>query len=238
MGSFHIIQVIFYACASVQAFSDVDTLPFSTKRSTSALNLHSLFNPFQSNGDIPRLEPELDNSAISPRRKFLILASTIATTTPANAIDNPLNLKGTFWETGEIYQKPKTPQPTDESDFLSILENTITALHSPTLLNTITQGKYGQTSRLLRGNLISESKIRIAANALIDLLPEDDEAIYKSYESFRVFLRYLDVLDAEVEGASRSLFGDPRLKILERLGEVEDALKVFLREVRVGLEAQ
>ncbi|KAL7533673.1 hypothetical protein ACHAXR_005378 [Thalassiosira sp. AJA248-18] len=165
----------------------------------------------------------------------------------ANAIDNPLNLKGTFWETGQLYEKSNAPIPDDEGDFFSILENTVEALHSPTLLETITEGKYGQASRLLRGGLVSESQIRIAANALIDSIPEEnDEALFKSSESFRMFLRYLDVLDAEVENASRPFIGggggersgDPRIEILTRLGEVEDVLKVFLKNVRGGLGVQ
>lgn len=201
-------------------------------------------------GDAPQLT-DLTNyegfaNAVVARRNFLVGISTAATllssqSQSANAIDNPLNLKGTFWETGQLYEK-STPLPDDDDDFFAILDNTVEALHAPTLVDSITEGKYGQASRLLRGGLISESKIRLAANALIDAIPEDDGAIYKSNESFRLFLRYLDVLDAEVEAASRPLLGgggdgggDPRMKILTRLGEVEDALKEFLKNVRGGL---
>jgi len=177
------------------------------------------------------------------RRSFLaglVSAATLVSShsKSATAIDNPLNLKGTFWETGKLYEKSNDPPPDDDGDFLAILENTLEALHSPELIDSIAEGKYGKTSRLLRGGLVSESKIRIAANALIDSLPEDDEAIYESNESFRVFLRYLDVLDAEVEAASRPLIGgegDPRMRILTRLGEVEELLKAFLKNVRGGM---
>ena len=235
MRSFLIIKIICYinyACIPLKAFSKYNILTHDCKRSTFNLNLSFHDISFQSS------DSDTKNMKHSTARRKFLIAVLSTTTTTANAIDNPLNLKGTFWETGQIYQKSNTPQPSDESDFLSILENTVDALHSPTLLNSITEGKYGQASRLLRGNLISESKIRIAANALIDLLPEDDDAIFKSDESFRMFLRYLDALDAEVEVASRSFRGDPRLDILTRLGEVEDALKVFLKNVRGGLVSQ
>ena len=164
----------------------------------------------------------------------------------ANAIDNPLNLKGTFWETGQLYEKSNTSLPDNETDFISILQNTIDAFHSSTLLDTISDGNYSQTLRLLRGGLISESKIRLSAYALLDLLPEDvndDEMVYKCNESFRIFLRYFDTLDKEVELASRPSFplgggvgeGDVRIELLTRVGEVEDALKIFVNNVKVGL---
>ena len=100
---------------------------------------------------------------------------------------------------------------------------------------------------MLRGGLISESKIRLSAYALLDLLPEDvtdDEIVlYKCNESFRIFLRYFDVLDKEVELESRPSFplgggvgeGDVRIELLTRVGEVEDALKIFVNNVKVGL---
>ena len=94
----------------------------------------------------------------------------------------------------------------------------------------------------------------MASNALIDLLPEDDESIYKCNESFRIFLRYFDVLDAEVDMASRPFSSsgggggggvegmgmggnnsDPRMEILTRVGEVEDALKIFVKNIKDGL---
>jgi hypothetical protein len=190
------------------------------------------------------------------RRSLIIHLSTLATATSlplistirsANAnvklLDkpppNPLNLKGTLWETGQLYEKSTSIGA--EEDFFAVLDNTLEALYSPTLLGAIEEGNYGQASRLLRGNLISESQIRLSANALIDSLPEEnDEAIYRSGESFRVFLRCLDVLDAEVAAASRpvTLGGsgeDSRIRILERLGICEDALKVFLNNLRDGL---
>ena len=105
-------------------------------------------------------------------------------------------------------------------------------------------GNYSQTLRLLRGGLISESKIRLSAYALLDLLPEDndDEIVYKCNESFRIFLRYFDILDKEVELASRPSFplggvgeGDVRIELLTKVGEVEDALKIFVNNIKVGL---
>ena len=190
-----------------------------------------------------------NSNAIPQRRKLItsILATTFFTATlpssqqhnqqAANAMDNPLNLKGTFWETGQLYEK-SNDQPADDADFLSILTDAAGALHSQTLTDAISAGKYGQTSRLLRGGLISEIRIRLAAYALIDEIPEDAEE-YRASEAFRVFLRLLDVLDAEVEGASRGLGGDngdPRFGILGRLGQVEESLKAFLKIVRDGLK--
>ena len=199
-----------------------------------------------------------DNSISIRRRNFLIglTSSTsilLSNTQSANAIStannndkklpwNPLNLKGTYWETGSmIYTKPNTSS-LENGDFLSILDNTIVALSSDELLNSISEGNYSTTLRMIRGRLISESQIRLSANALLDLLPEDDPSVYKSNESFRIFLRYLELLDGEVEMASRPQLGggnglgdDPRIEILSRVGETEDALRVFVKNIKDGL---
>ena len=198
-----------------------------------------------------------NDNEISRRRNFLvgltatssILLSNIQTANAANANNNndklpwnPLNLKGTYWETGSmIYTKPNISS-LENGDFLSILETTIISLSSSELLDSISEGKYSTTLRLIRGRLISETQIRLASNALLDLLPEDDASVYKSQESFRLFLRYLDLLDAEVEMASRLQLGgnsglgdDPRIEILTRVGETEDALKVFVKNIKDGL---
>lgn len=160
----------------------------------------------------------------------------------AMAIDNPLNLKGTFWETGQLYEKSNallTDDPPETADFIKILETTVESFHSPSLLvDAISEGRYGDASRLLRGGLVSESKIRLAAYALIDSLPEDDENEYLINELFRKFLRYLDVLDAAVEVASRPRLGgedDPRFNLLSLMGEVEESLEVFVKAVKKGL---
>lgn len=166
----------------------------------------------------------------------------------ANAIDNPLNLKGTFWETGQLYEKSNSnsvlsDDPPEIFDLIKILETMRDAFHSPSVLvDAISEGRYGDASRLLRGGLISESKIRLAAYALIDSLPEDDENEYLINELFRVFLRYLDVLDAAVEAASRPSLGavggsgeDPRIKLLSLLGEVEDKMNLFVVAIKEGL---
>mmetsp|Transcript_6761 Transcript_6761/g.13667 ORF Transcript_6761/g.13667 Transcript_6761/m.13667 type:complete len:300 (+) Transcript_6761:179-1078(+) len=165
----------------------------------------------------------------------------------ANALDNPLNLKGTFWETGQLYEKSNnsvlSDDPPEISDLIKILETTRDAFHSPSaLVDAISEGRYGDASRLLRGGLISESKIRLVAYALIDSLPEDDENEYLINELFRVFLRYLDALDAAVEAASRPSLGavggsgdDPRIKLLSLLGEVEDKMNLFVVAIKKGL---
>jgi len=204
-----------------------------------------------------------DNSIFTRRRRDFLIGLTTsssillsnrqsanAATSTSNNNDklpwNPLNLKGTYWETGSmIYTKPNTSS-LEDGDFLSILENTITALSSDELLNSISEGNYSTTLRMIRGRLISESQIRLSANALLDLLPEDnDTSIYKSQESFRIFLRYLELLDGEVEMASRmgipqlgnnnGLGDDPRIEILSRVGETEDALRVFVKNIKDGL---
>ena len=163
---------------------------------------------------------------------------------PVAAMENPLNLKGTFWETGQLYEKKSSaealPQMDDSitAEWLRLLETTLQSLRSPSLVNAVTEGRFGDASRMLRGGLVSESKIRIAAYALMDSIPEEeDDRLYLANEAFRVFLRRLDVLDAIVEMASRPLVWremggredeDPRLKALGLLGEVEESLMVFL----------
>ena len=221
-------------------------------------SLSALGNDYSTEEDITiqPIDTIYNDNTISRRRNFLVAlttSSSLLSTQTANAAAtnnnnnklpwNPLNLKGTYWETGSmIYTKPNTPA-LEDGDFLSILENTIIALSSDELLNSISEGNYSTTLRLIRGRLISESQIRLSANALLDLLPEEDDAsIYKSQESFRVFLRYLDLLDGEVEMASRPQLGgnnglgdDPRIEILSRVGETEDALRVFVKNIKDGL---
>jgi len=219
--------------------------------------LSALGNDYTTDEDITIQPINTIHNEISRRRDFFIRLTTSsillskqsanAATSTSNNNDklpwNPLNLKGTYWETGSmIYTKPNT-SALEDGDFLSILENTITALSSDELLNSISEGNYSTTLRLIRGRLISESQIRLSANALLDLLPEDDPSIYKSRESFRVFLRYLDLLDDEVEMASRPQLGnggllgdDPRIEILSRVSETEDALRVFVKNIKDGLK--
>ena len=247
------------------------TIPFFALASAVINDSYSFNNEDSSSIQQQSLSSQHANTIVR-RRNFLIRGLTTSTATvllyprqSANAaIDtntnknnnnnsppwNPLNLKGTFWETGKLYEK-SLPPDYDNDDFIIILENTISSLHSSTLLESISEGQYSQTLRLLRGNLISESQIRLASNALIDLLPEDDESIYKCNESFRIFLRYFDVLDAEVDMASRPFSSsggggvegmgmggnnsDPRMEILTRVGEVEDALKIFVKNIKDGL---
>ena len=102
-----------------------------------------------------------DNTSLLKRKKFLTGISKATTTTitaaflyaqcsanKANAIDNPFNLKGTFWETGQLYEKSNTSLPDNETDFISILQNTIVAFQSSTLLDTISGVSDSQTLRL------------------------------------------------------------------------------------------
>ncbi|KAL7529851.1 hypothetical protein ACHAWF_003135 [Thalassiosira exigua] len=217
-------------------------------RCESALDLSSS-EPLPSRRDVSRGGRRGSSAsgrrAVDGRRRLLVGLSTaaiapISLSAAGNAMENPLNLKGTFWETGQLYEKSNVPPPEDDGDFLSVLEDATSALRSPELSNAIGEGRYGPASRLLRGGLISESRVRVAANALIDALPEeDDERIYRASESFRRFVRYWDALDTEVEAAGGPFGGgggkdggDPRMRILTRLGEAQDTLEEFLGDVR------
>lgn len=192
--------------------------------------------------------PLLNNRGNPTSRRKLVQSTLTATTLTfflpdqppkhsAFAIDNPLNLKGTFWETGQLYEKKTTAEAilesaSDPSDFVPILESMVESFHAPVLVDAITEGRFGDASRLLRGGLISESKIRIAANALIDEIPEEeDDKQYLASESFREFIRYFDGLDALMESASRPFGGgeDPRMNALTLLGEVEESLRMFVK---------
>ena len=53
------------------------------------------------------------------------VAAMLTTSSPqrANAIYNPLNLKGSFWETGELYLKKESELPQDPDDLLPLLRD-------------------------------------------------------------------------------------------------------------------
>ena len=192
------------------------------------------------------------DSSVSPRRRAairsassVVLASLLLPTEGSTAIENPLNLKGTFWETGKLYEK-STDGPTildadsDDltSDLFRVLDESSDAIRSQELAFAIESGQYGKASRLLRGGIISESRLRVSANALMDLIPEErEEYVVSSSEAFRAFISRWDELDAEVEAASRQIRGeDPRMRILTTLGEADGSLVDFAKNVRRALE--
>ena len=88
------------------------------------------------------------------------VAAMLSTSSPqkANAIYNPLNLKGTFWETGELYVKKESELPQDPGDLLPLLRDALRSLES--LDSYVLDGKFDDLSRQLRGGSISESQLR------------------------------------------------------------------------------
>ena len=174
-----------------------------------------------------------------------MLASLLLPTEGSTAIDNPLNLKGTFWETGKLYEKSQdgpTILGADSDDLtgdlLRVLDESSDAIRSQELAFAVESGLYGKASRLLRGGIISESRLRVSANALMDLIPEErEEYVVSSSEAFRAFITRWDELDAEVEAASRRIRGeDPRMMILTTLGEADGSLVDFAKIVRRALD--
>ena len=131
------------------------------------------------------------------------VAAMLSTSSPqnANAIYNPLNLKGTFWETGELYVKKESELPQDPDDLLPLLRDALRSLES--LDSYVLDGKFDDLSRQLRGGSISESQLRLRGYALLDQLPEDSKDTYLAEQAFRVFLTRFVNLDATVEAAAR-----------------------------------
>jgi len=126
---------------------------------------------------------------------------------PSLAVYNPLNLKGSYWETGELYQKKESSfdLPPDPEALLSSMKEMASALES---LSTVAEGgEFDELSRALRGGSVSESRLRISGNALIDSILEDDRE-YVVAERFRLFLNNFDALDAAVTAAARRSSAD------------------------------
>lgn len=122
----------------------------------------------------------------------------------AHAIYNPLNLKGTFWETGELYTKKDTDLPSDPDELLPSITATLSALES--LNDLVLDGKFDELLRQLRGGSVSESQLRLRGYALLDQLPEEGDGGKSSYlaeQAFRLFLTRFANLDATVEAAAR-----------------------------------
>ena len=148
----------------------------------------------------------LQKSPVS-RRYLLKVASSAAISSimwteadNASAVANPLNLKGSFWETGELYKKDTMELSMEPDQLLEYLVQSASSLGQ--LSDLVLGGKCGEMSRQLRGGTISESQIRLKAYALIDQI-EDETQEYIASDLFRTFLRDLDILDRTVEAASR-----------------------------------
>ena len=161
---------------------------------------------------VTSLQP--DKRGINTRRDMLAksanallpasaVAAMLSTSSPqkADAIYNPLNLKGTFWETGELYVKKESELPQDPDDLLPLLRDALRSLEA--LDSYVLDGKFDDLSRQLRGGSISESQLRLRGYALLDQLPEDSKDTYLAEQAFRVFLTRFVNLDATVEAAAR-----------------------------------
>lgn len=198
-----------------------------------------------------------------------ILAISIAANpTSVEAVNNPLNLKGTYWETGKLYKKTDSELPSDPDDLLASLIQAATALAS--LSDVATDGKFEDLSRLLRGGAVSESRLRLRAYALIDMIENEDKG-YLLGDLFRTFLRNFDALDGMVEAAARqskldggftetlglavvsplsatndlrrissepSLGKDARINVLAALGGATKALKAFNKAAGDAIQSQ
>lgn len=198
-----------------------------------------------------------------------ILATFIAANRPRAAVaNNPLNLKGTYWETGKLYKKSDTELPSDPDELLTSLIQAAAALGS--LTDVAVDGKFEDLSRLLRGGAVSESRIRLRAYALIDMIENEDKE-YLASDLFRTFLRDFDALDGMVEAAVRqakmdggftetlglavisplsasndlrrltsepSLGKDPRINVLATLGEATKALQAFNKHTGDTIRSQ
>jgi len=199
-----------------------------------------------------------------------ILATCIAAnrSSAAAAANNPLNLKGTYWETGKLYKKSDTELPSDPDELLTSLLQAAAALES--LSDVAVDGKFEDLSRLLRGGAVSESRVRLRAYALIDMIENEDKE-YLASDLFRTFLRDFDELDGMVEAAARqakidggftetlglavisplsatndlrrlssepSLGKDARINVLGTLGEATKALQAFNKHTGDTIRSQ
>jgi len=113
------------------------------------------------------------STIIGGTASVVVLLPLLVRPQQAEAVSNPLNLKGTYWETGELYVKKKRELPDDPDDLLPSLSAVASALES--LQDLVVEGKWDELLRKLRGGVISESQIRLTGYALLDLLPTADD---------------------------------------------------------------
>eukprot|EP00588_Corethron_pennatum_P006868 CAMPEP_0194284518 /NCGR_PEP_ID=MMETSP0169-20130528/27788_1 /TAXON_ID=218684 /ORGANISM="Corethron pennatum, Strain L29A3" /LENGTH=268 /DNA_ID=CAMNT_0039030357 /DNA_START=10 /DNA_END=816 /DNA_ORIENTATION=+ len=147
----------------------------------------------------------------------------------ASAVYNPLNLKGSFWETGELYKKQDNELPLDSEDLLASLVEIAVSLDS---LKSVAENEdFCELSRLLRGGAVSESRLRLRAYAAIDRIGDEGESA-KAAELLLEVLRNFEVLDAAAEGATRvgkidgGLVGTLGLAVLNPLGAANEAARI------------
>lgn len=199
---------------------------------------------------------------------LVVSSITVTSSSPVHAIDNPLNIKGSYWGTGELYQKSDQELSSDPEELLRYLKEQVTALGK--LSDVVVEGNWGEVSRLLRSGDISESQIRLQAYALMDQLEDDDQEFW-ARELFRMFLRSLNAFDRTLEAAARqakldggltetlglavvSPFGaankiarvssvpklgdDPRLQVLAILDETSKSLQAFNKVAGDAIQSQ
>lgn len=184
-------------------------------------------------------------------RATSVVASTLAVFTDGPLLPphasaapppNPLNLKGTFWETGELYTKSKFDALSMEPPELIYSLNEAVSAFRSSLTDAASEGRYADLSRLIRGGAVSESRIRVSANVIMDAI-EDERRAYLAGEQFRVFSVSFDALDKVVEVEARPGLGaggrgnDSRLRVLAILGEVDQSLCAFIKIAEDGLAA-
>ena len=169
------------------------------------------------------------SSALLPAAAAAIVLST-SLPQQANAIYNPLNLKGTFWETGELYVKKESELPQDPDDLLPLLRDALRSLEA--LDSYVLDGKFDDLSRQLRGGSISESQLRLRGYALLDQLPDESKNTYIAEQAWRVFLNRFANLDATVEAAARQakidggLVETLALTVVAPLGAASEVAKI------------
>ena len=151
------------------------------------------------------------------RRQFLqssvaILLTGLSTfpkrSSAAAPPNNPLNLKGSFWETGELYDKSKQqPLSFEPDDILEYLQTQVKVLKS--LESLVIDGNYSQLSKSLRGGMMSETTLRKQGYALVDLMDDEttDNNAFLASDALRMFFNSWDSLDRTVDGASKSSVG-------------------------------
>eukprot|EP00593_Proboscia_inermis_P000755 CAMPEP_0171299992 /NCGR_PEP_ID=MMETSP0816-20121228/8844_1 /TAXON_ID=420281 /ORGANISM="Proboscia inermis, Strain CCAP1064/1" /LENGTH=335 /DNA_ID=CAMNT_0011776223 /DNA_START=58 /DNA_END=1065 /DNA_ORIENTATION=+ len=138
----------------------------------------------------------LTSSIINSR--FCQAANAAAPSPPPN----PLNLKGTFWETGAIYQKSDVSK--DPNELLDELREIAVALKALSEESSDTLSEIETISRRLRGgngSIISESRLRTRAFAVIGLI-EDAADSSRVSDLFRAFLVRYDALDSALLASS------------------------------------